>query len=239
VVVAEIADDLPSGSGFLPDGTPILVLRRARQVVKATHEGLQPYADLGPEENYSLNDMVVDTIGRAYVGNIVRGSGDPTDECVYLIDTDGSARIATSDVRSPNGMVIAADGKSLTVAETIHHSLASFDIAADGSLSNRRTLTDEIEGRPDGICGDAEGGTWVGCVHTSEFLRIASDGSVADRILVGDRLALACVLGGPTRRTLFMMTASTTIDNVIHNEARGSKGFIEIAEVDVPGAGIP
>jgi sugar lactone lactonase YvrE len=238
-VVAEIPHDLPSGSGFLPDGTPLLVLRYGRQIVRVTTEGLEVHANIGPRRKCSLNDMVVDDRGRAFVGNIVRSGGDLGDECVFVVDIDGEVRVATKDVRSPNGLVIPAMGGSLVVAETLHHTLAAFDVDADGLLSGRRIVSSEIPGRPDGMCGDEEGAFWVGCVHIGEFVRVLSDGRVVDRISVGDRLALACALGGPTRTTLYMMTAATTIENVLQNEARGSQGFIEIAEVEVPGTGSP
>jgi sugar lactone lactonase YvrE len=238
-VVAEIADDWPSGSGFLPDGTPLLTLRRARSIVKVAEGRLIPHLTMGAHPSATLNDLVVGPSGQAYVGNITReGTRDERDS-IFLVDVDGKARVATYDVRCPNGMVIPPGGDELIVAETRHHTVVSFRINADGSLTRDRVISETIPGRPDGICGDVEGAVWVGCVQASEFVRVKPSGEITSRITVGKRLALACVLGGENRTTLFMMTAATTIKDVIENHARDSRGYIEVAEVAVPGAGVP
>jgi sugar lactone lactonase YvrE len=184
--------------------------------------------------------MVVDESGRAYVGNIVKPElGDKGEDCIILLDADGGFRIATSDISSPNGMLISATGDSLIVAETPRNMVVSFDILADGTLAGRRVICNVSPSQPDGICGDAEGAIWVSGLQTGQFLRVLRDGQIVDRISVNGRLALACVLGGPKKMTLFMMTAETTVENARHNEARGSRGFVEVADVSVPGAGIP
>jgi sugar lactone lactonase YvrE len=239
VVVAEIPGDLPSGSGFLPDGTPLLVLRRSRRVVRVTPSGLVVHADLSSIRSTTLNDMVVDGTGRAFVGSIVnRKIDDHGIECIVAVAPDGSYEIATQDVVAPNGMVVTPDGKRLIVAQTPDHTIVSFAID-DGRLTDRQPFGEFGSARPDGICADAEGAIWMGGVSSNEFVRVFPGGRVAERIPVGDRLALACMLGGPNRTTLYMATAATTIENVIENEARGSRGFIEAAQVDVPGAGWP
>ena len=61
-------------------------------------------------------------------------------------------------------------------------------------------------------------------------------GEVADRIACADgRNAYACMLGGPDRRTLFVVTNFTSGPKA---EA-STDGRIEVVEVDVPGAGRP
>ena len=61
-------------------------------------------------------------------------------------------------------------------------------------------------------------------------------GRVAERIPLVDRLAIAVVLGGEDRRTLYLCT-NTVLG---HDDALKQRaGRIEALQVDVPGAGIP
>jgi hypothetical protein len=68
----------------------------------------------------------------------------------------------------PNGMVVTPDNTTLIVAESFSGTLTAFDIAADGSLRNRRVWADlGGPGKGDGICLDAEGAIWCSVVHES------------------------------------------------------------------------
>jgi sugar lactone lactonase YvrE len=57
---------------------------------------------------------------------------------------------------------------------------------------------------------------------------------VTHRIPVESR-AIACMLGGPERRTLFVCTAGSTDPKQTHDR----RGRILALPVDVPGAGLP
>ncbi len=75
----------------------------------------------------------------------------------------------------------------------------SFDIADDGSLSNRRVWA-EVDG--DGICLDAEGAIWCSGVSGGqpECLRVREGGAVLERI-IHDAACFACMLGGADGKT--------------------------------------
>ena len=72
---------------------------------------------------------------------------------------------------------------------------------------------------------------------TGEFLRVKEGGEISDRIPLDGRIALACVLGGPDRRTLFMMTAAPHDLGVL--KVKKTDGAILKSQVSVPGAGRP
>ena len=134
----------PSGLGWMPDGTMLVVSMRDRRVLRV-RDGGEPelHADLSELAPWHLNDMVVDAEGRAYVGNFgfdimsgatIRSTG------VVRVDPDGTAAVAADDLRFPNGTVIFPDGRTLVVAETLAGRLTAFDVGDDGSLANRRVV---------------------------------------------------------------------------------------------------
>jgi sugar lactone lactonase YvrE len=142
------------------------------------------------------------------------------------------------DLLCANGIVIADDGRTLRVAETFGDRITAFDLGEDGSLSGQRVWASLPAGHaPDGICLDAEGGSWVACPFAQRFVRIAANGAVTDRIPVPGRNAIACTLGGETGATLFMITWEPTGESHADTEARTSR--VEATEVGIPTGGQP
>jgi sugar lactone lactonase YvrE len=228
----------PSGLGWLPDGRLLVVSMTDRRLLRLDSAALTEVADLSKLATFHCNDMVVDERGNAYVGNF--GFDAFTQQpfqtaAIVLVDPEGTVRVAADGLAFPNGTVITPDGRTLIVGETMAARLTAFDIEADGSLSGRRVWAELGAAAPDGICLDAEGAIWVASPFTAEVLRVREGGEVTDRIPVATQ-AFACMLGGPARRTLFVLTAQSAVPE----EARASKsGRIEFVDVGVPGAGFP
>lgn len=228
----------PSGLGWLPDSRLLVVSMTDRRLLRLDPEGLVEVADLSNLASFHCNDMVVDQQGRAYVGHfgfdMLGGEGFKMAD-IILVTPDGDARVAADEMAFPNGTVIASDGRTLIVAETVAGNLTAFDIQADGSLTNRRVWA-HVEGEYfDGICLDAEGAIWAASPRGSRVLRIREGGEVAAEVRTSTT-AFACMLGGADRRTLFIMVAETADPE--EAKARRS-GRIETVQVDVPGAGLP
>jgi sugar lactone lactonase YvrE len=134
----------------------------------------------------------------------------------------------------PNAMVITPDAQTLMVAESYAARISAFDIQADGSLSPARVWAQfDRSVTPDGICLDAEGAIWVASPGTRETFRVNANADVSDRISM-ETIPLACMLGGPERRTLFLLSTES-----LNPQDRQARGRIEAIEVDVPGAGLP
>ena len=233
-----VVPEQPSGLGWTKDGQLLVVSMRDQRVLKLEHELLVEHANLSELSTYWCNDMVVDQHGGAYVGNFGfnRRAGEqacPT--TLVRISPDGTPSIAADGLWFPNGMVITPEGDMLVVAETFAHRLTTFDIAVDGSLSNRRIFFEDSDMYPDGICLDMEGAIWVADPHNNEVVRVLEGGAIQDRISLGDRGAYACALGGPDGRTLYICTnKGSGLEN-----AANRAGKIEFTKVAVPGVGSP
>jgi sugar lactone lactonase YvrE len=190
------------------------------------------------------NEIVVDARGNIYINGAdfdFVGGGAPTPGYIKLITPDGHMRQVAGDIAFPNGMVITPDNRTLIISESFARRLTAFDIDPDGGLSNRRVFADDVA--PDGITIDAEGAIWVQTAFSVS--RVAEGGQVLQRVeLEEDRAAFALMLGGPDRRTLFILTAEWRLaDGPIVNLDRLANGprtgEILTLPVEVPGAGRP
>jgi sugar lactone lactonase YvrE len=242
-------DDQPSGLGWMPDGSMLIVSMTKRQVLRRTPDGtIAVHADLSHIAGFHCNDMVVDSRGAAYVGNFgfnldaaiaERGIqsvlADHATAKLAYVAPDGTTRVAADDMHFPNGPVITPDGKTLILGETLGAVLTAFDIGPGGDLSNRRVWAPTAPAVPDGICLDADGAIWVANPVAPQCVRIAEGGEVLEVIDTGAP-CYACMLGGDDGKTLFMLTAASA-DSA--EAARVRTGKIVIAEVDSPRAGLP
>ena len=228
----------PSGLGWRPDGTLAIVSMLDKKLLCLADGALQEVADLSGLATGPCNDMVVDALGRAYVGNFGfdrhRGEAERT-AIMARVDPDGSVHVAADELWFPNGTVITQDGKTLIVGETYARRLSAFDIADDGALLNRRIWADLGDSHPDGISLDEEGAIWVADPRGRKVLRVFEGGRVERTVSTGELGAFACMLGGDDGRTLFVCTAKTSGPEA----ARSTTGRIETVAVDVPGAGWP
>ncbi|MFC4631660.1 SMP-30/gluconolactonase/LRE family protein [Promicromonospora alba] len=160
------------------------------------------------------NELVVDPAGRVYINGAdfdFLGGAAPEPGWIRLVEADGTTRDVAGDIDFPNGMVITPDGSTLVIAESFAGRLSAFDIAADGSLSGRRTWAEGLG--PDGICIDSAGGIWCQTADTFAHTGSGPAGAVV-RVLDGGEIThrvetelpcFACALGGPEGRHLFLL----------------------------------
>jgi sugar lactone lactonase YvrE len=239
-------DDRPSGLGWMPDGSLLIVSMTKRQVLRRSVDGrIAVHAELKDIAGFHCNDMVVDAAGRAYVGNFgfdldaelaARGAeavlADHATAKLACVLPDGTVRVAAADMHFPNGSVIMPDGRTLIVGETLGGCLTAFDIGADGSLGNRRVWAMTWPRVPDGI---ALGNIWIANPLAPECALIAEGGKVLDVIETGQP-CYACMLGGEDGRTLFMLTAPPLPGREV---GAAPAGKLLIATVDVGHGGRP
>ena len=234
--VVELDDDQPSGLGWLPNGDLLIVAMTKKQVLRFNGSQLSVHADLSSLASHFCNDMVVDHVGRAYVGNfgfdIHNGAQQSAAELI-CVEVDGSARCVDDDLIFPNGAVITPDNKTLIVAETFGSRLTAFDILDSGDLTNKRIWAQLPKGAvPDGICLDAGGGIWSASPTSNNCIRQIEGGEVTHTIEL-ERGAFACMIG---EANLYILTStvSTPAACKANQDAR-----IEVYPAPFRAAGLP
>src|SRR5215831_15768657 len=200
----------PFSIDWLRDGR-LLTVSGPENLLLCSEPGgsLMTHADLSSISDKGWNELVVDGRGNAYIngaGFDLMAGETFAPGIIALLTPDGPARKVAEDVAFPNGMAVAPDNSTLIVAESYAKRLTAFDIAADGSLSNRRVWADLNGGVPDGICLDADNTVWYGDVPNKRCVRVREGGEVLQTIDL-DRGCFACALGGVHKRTLFLVAA--------------------------------
>jgi sugar lactone lactonase YvrE len=239
VMLTRDPDSHPMGYSidWLPDGRLLVTGDKVRRQ--------EPDGSLAVLAEQRANEIVVDGRGNVYLNGadfeFVAGA-PPKPGYIKLVTPDGQLRQVAGDLQFPNGMVITPDDRMLIISESFAGRLTSFDIDADGGLSNRRVFAEGLG--PDGICLDAEGAVWVSS-GGSAVARVAPGGEVLQRVeLAENRAPFALMLGGPDRRTLFILTAEwrmaddhvANLDRLTHGPRTGE---ILTLPVSVPGVGRP
>ena len=246
-VVLRVPTTIPFSIDWLPDGRLLIVSGREGLLLRQEPNGkLVTHADLTGVSKDPWNEIVVDGHGNIYV------NGGPG--IIALISPDGSTRQVADSIAFPNGMAITPDNSTLIIAESHGKKLTAFDIAADGTLANRRVWADLHGGVPDGICIDADNAVWYADVPNKCCVRVREGGEVLQTIDL-DRGCFACMLGGRSfpigtamrkhadrrenaeKQKLFLMAAEW------HGFAKMADGFgtgqVLTADAPAPGIGWP
>ncbi len=245
--VAVVDWDDPSGLGWLPDRRLLVVAMSTQKLLRQEADGsIVEHADLSSLAVGDINDMIVRSDGTAYIGDMgarIHEGGERRTGKTITVAPDGSVSVGADGMEAPNGHILTADEKTLIVAESAAFRLTAFDVAPDGTLSNRRVYAELVPesdsvavAPPDGICLDAEGAVWVADPLGLRVFRVLSGGEVTDSYDMAPKVPVACVLGGEDRRTLLICAADDWKRDVVTAAATGA---IYATEVAVSGAGKP
>lgn len=249
--VEDVADvpGVPSGLGFAPNGSPMVVSLVDGRLLQLGSNGQEELADLSSVA-YHPNDMAVDREGRAYIGpQGYRFGSQPIGVGLIVRHPDGRIETGGEDLIFPNGITISGDGRTLVVAESFREPrarLTAFDVAPDGTLGRQRVFAEF--GSPstetvDGITIDSQGAVWAAFPWMGEFRRVREGGEVTDVIRIepdpaypdGGTFAVDVALGGANLRTLYMLISDTRPERLANGF--DAVGRIEAIEVEV--AGVP
>ena len=175
----------PSGLGWMPDGSLLVVSMKDQRVLRRTRDGtVTVHADIGEHCGGLANDIVVAADGRAWDGNLgfdLMAGERPRRAALVRVDPDGTTAVAADGLAFPNGAVITPDGTMLIVGETMGARYTAFTITADGLLTDRRVWA-AIEGvAPDGCTLDAEGHIWAADCFGNRVVRVAAVAGIGSR----------------------------------------------------------
>lgn len=187
-----------------------------------------------PEGVPGFNDLFSDAHGRVYTGSMrfdpfsTLGPRTPG-EC-YRIDGEGRATELYGGVSLTNGIGFSPDGATIYHSDSARGLILVHALDASGRAVPQRHIP--VQGLPDGLAVDADGGIWVALFEAGGIQRYRPDGSSSPRVPVPARAVTSLCFGGADLRDLYVVTADNS-----EEPARG--GTIFRARSDVPGLPAP
>jgi len=170
----------------------------------------------GPETSVPrnrINDGKADNQGRLWVGTMDNEETRPSGS-LYRFDANGSEYCMDTNYVITNGPAFSPDGKTLYHTDTLEKTIYAFDLAADGSISNKRRhiVLPDRQGWPDGMTVDAEGYLWVAHFGGWRVSRFTPDGTMDQTIDMPVGQITNVAFGGPKLETLYITTAAKQLD---------------------------
>jgi gluconolactonase len=176
------------------------------------------------KEETRPNDLVVDKKDGVYY---TLPSHKPP--VVFYVPAGGKPMIV-GEVRSPHGIQLSPDEKTLYVGDSAGAYLVAFDVQPDGKLTNKRNLgkyhgvkateaPDGAESHADGIAVDANGRIYVGVEPGVQIF--SKTGEYLGMIPVSQR-PQNLAFSGPDKKTLYLTGRSAVFS--VQMLAQGYKG---------------
>ncbi|WP_310467916.1 SMP-30/gluconolactonase/LRE family protein [Sphingomonas sp.] len=160
-----------------------------------------------------FNDGKVDRAGRFWAGTM-----DDTERAasgaLYRLDATDAATRVDDGYRVTNGPAFSPDGGQMYHNDSARQVTFAFDLAPDGSVSNRREFArfGEGDGYPDGMTVDAEGCLWIAFWDGWCVRRFSPAGELLATLKVPAQRPTSCAFGGPALDRLYISSARIGLD---------------------------
>ncbi|MDQ0580815.1 SMP-30/gluconolactonase/LRE family protein [Streptomyces rishiriensis] len=167
-----------------------------------------------PVPGRRANDAAVAPDGSLWAGTM-RYDEAPGGGTLSRVTGDGSAEPVLDDVAVSNGTGWSPDGTLMYYVDSPTRRVDVFAYAADGRVSDRRTLV-EIEdgaGYPDGLTVDADGCVWVALWDGGAVRRYTPQGDLDRVIVLPTPRITACAFGGADLSDLYITTARVGLES--------------------------
>ena len=187
----------PVGAAAPVEGGGVLVATASGLVLDGRVLARFPH---GPD--LRANDGACDPDGRFWIGTTAR---DHRAGAGTLYRFDGALVPVVEGVTISNGLGWSPDRSLMYYVDTPTRRIDVFDY--DGELADRRVFA-EVDGLPDGLCVDDDGGVWVALWGGGRVQRYDAGGTLVHEVAVPAENPTACCFGGVDGRSLFVTTAA-------------------------------
>jgi len=158
-----------------------------------------------------VNEMCPDgrgglIFGTLDIASILKGQ-KTAPVALYRLDANGKVTLLCDGLRFCNGVLVSPDGKSLYHNESFVGTFV-YDIAADGSLGQRRMLIEKQD--CDGIAMDMRGNLWISGFASEELVCVRPDGAIEQRLPLPGGACTNIRFGGAQGDELYVTTVPLT-----------------------------
>jgi sugar lactone lactonase YvrE len=166
-----------------------------------TDSGTTPLGELWDDPDVRMNDGGCDPDGAFWCGSM----GPDGRAALHRLDVDGTTSVALTGLTVSNGLAWTPDGSR---AHYVDSATGRVDVLrTEGGRVVERAPFVEVDGTPDGLTIDAEGGVWVALFGGGAVHRYAPDGSLDAVVEVPASHPTSCAFGGPELDELWITTS--------------------------------
>ena len=164
------------------------------------------------------NDIAINSKDRLFASdpNWAAGTGR-----IWTISTDGKVSLLEKDMGTTNGIEVSPDDKTLYVNESFQRKVWAYDLADDGTLSNKRLLIEFPDFGMDGMRCDVSGNLYIARWGKGTVAKVSPRGELLKEIVLSGKKPSNIAFGGEDGRTVFVTLQDS--------------GNIESFQVDKPG----
>jgi sugar lactone lactonase YvrE len=164
--------------------------------------GTTPLGDLWDDRDLRMNDGGCDPAGAFWCGSM----GPDGRAALHRLDVDGTVTTPLTGLTVSNGLSWTPDGSR---AFYVDSATGRVDVLrTEGPRVVERAAFAEVDGTPDGLAVDAEGGVWVALFGGGAVHRFAPDGTRDAVVEVPASHPTACAFGGPDLAELWITTSA-------------------------------
>ena len=171
---------------------------------------LHTLPDVWSDPTIRMNEGATDPYGGFYSGSMAWDhANSPFMGTLYYLASSGEVTTVLTDLSISNGLAWSPDNSVAYYTDTPTRRLDILDSGGPGALLNRRTFRDvsDLEGNPDGLTVDAEGGVWVAFYKGSCVRRFTPDGVLDEEVRLPVGRITSCTFGGPSLDELYITTS--------------------------------
>ncbi len=169
---------------------------------------------LARDDVRGFNDLFTDAQGRVYTGSLradpFRLEGERAPGECYRIDGEGRATEIYGGLSLTNGIGFSPDGRRIYHCDSARGLVLVHEL--DASSRARPLPAIRVDGGPDGLTVDAEGGVWVALFQAGAVQRFTPAGEPDRRIAVPARAVTSLCFGGSDLRDLYVVSADNRDD---------------------------
>lgn len=167
--------------------------------------GVDPLRPMWESPAIRMNEGGVAPDGSLYVGSMAYDQAKGAAR-LYRVRPGAEPETALDAVTISNGIDFSPDGRLAYYNDTPTGRIACFDFDPEEGLTGHRVHA-RVDGNPDGLTVDAEGGVWTAVFGGSRVERWSPEGERDEVIDVGAAQVTSCAFGGPDLEELFITTS--------------------------------
>jgi gluconolactonase len=147
------------------------------------------------------NDLAITRSGHIFCSdpNWKEGTGQ-----VWHVSPQGTARLVAENMGTTNGIEVSPDEQTLYVNESVQRQVWAFDLAPEGTLSNKRLLISFEDGGMDGMRCDTDGNLYITRYGKGEVAVVSPQGKVLRTIPTIGKNVSNISFGGRKGKTCYI-----------------------------------